>query len=676
MDLPKFHPNERVDLGDVEFLSDGQLGEFQRLFNNLVTGDATTRILDGFTWTIQSSTVLQVALGKAVLAENRNAAIRYGQLVGGGAPLEGVATQNVSFSGLAIGTWGVFVRFVYGDGAVQNRAFWDTITDLEEIQAVNTRKVAGWQIAVAQNAPGAEWYKVVDVAWDGANLNTSTFTDRRAFLFEGPADSSPQTFRPTWGGGSDRNAARATNGVKTLERFASAVLKKIEEIQSDTPTTRWWDAPAEPLSKKVSRFGDLTLAGNYSIAGNLTMTGSSPDILTQFSSVGVGPTLRYEFTGNPASYYWQFSYSQLDGEASYDVGPGIDGLRGHRWTTNGTTRMELHPTAGGGLEVYVNAAITGSLTVSSTVGVNGLLSANSSLDVTSGTLNALNGVESHLWEKVTLGEGALGSHTEAFKARMTAKFFGTHYNAAPFRFGYTKLLSLDGVGANTNGEPSTAMYADSSGGLVFATNAVWNPATGQWSQPAANESIRIRIGGGVFEVQTRESGSAAWNDEDWGGGFAGAYWDCGSDHKPRLISVGSAEFSGHIQAGAPPAAPQRSALYSDNVVQGWATLICDGAGGITIQESFNVSGASINVNNDIVVSWDTDLVANKYGCVVTELINPAGTDGSEGLAFAVRSNTAGSAVIAASRWTGGVLAAVNFATGPFRLTVIAIGTRF
>src|SRR3990172_3828572 len=263
MDLPKFHPNERVDLGDIEFLSSGQLGEFQRGFTNLIVGEATKRIIDGFTFTITSPTVLQIALGKAVLADNRNAVIRYGQLVGGGFPVEGVALQNVSFSGLPVLTHGVYARFVYGDAAVSNRAFWDTLTDVEEIQAVNTRKIAGWQVTVSKNDPGSEWSKLCDVAWDGANLNTSVITDKRTFLFEGPADSTPQTFRPTWGGGSDRSAARATNGVKTLERFASAVLKKIEEIQSDTPATRWWDAPVEPLSKKVSRFGDANMAGDY-----------------------------------------------------------------------------------------------------------------------------------------------------------------------------------------------------------------------------------------------------------------------------------------------------------------------------------------------------------------------------------------------------------------------------
>jgi hypothetical protein len=276
MDLPKFHPNERVDLGDIEFLSTGQLGEFQRLQTNLIVGEAVKRILDGFSFAIFSPTVMTISFGKAILAENRQTAVRYGQLVGGGSPVEGVASQNVSFSGIAA-AYSVFVRFVYGDGVQSNRAFWDTILAQEEVQAVNTRKVAGWQaiVALTVNDPGADWLRIVDIAWDGSALGSSVITDKRTFLFEGPADSTPQSFRPTWGGGADRNAARATNGVKTLERFASAVLKKIEEIQSDTPTTRWWDAPVEPLSKKVSRFGDLLLVGNYKITGGFEVDGGT-----------------------------------------------------------------------------------------------------------------------------------------------------------------------------------------------------------------------------------------------------------------------------------------------------------------------------------------------------------------------------------------------------------------
>jgi hypothetical protein len=265
VDLVKLHPNERVDLGDVEFLATSPLNDFQRHMRDLVVGDGVMRILDGFTWSTLGN-VLTVVKGKAALTENRDA-----QLLGGHLTSEGVASLTSDFTGLPADAYGIWVRFAYADGSIANRVFWDPLVDLSTVQAVDTRKIAGWQLARTLDAqsPGGEWYKVATVNW---SAGFTSIVDHRAFLFEGPADSSPQTFRPSWGGGTDRNTDRATYGVKTLERFASAVLKKIEELQSSTAATRWWEAPPESLDRKVSRFGDLTLAGNYKITGDLEVT--------------------------------------------------------------------------------------------------------------------------------------------------------------------------------------------------------------------------------------------------------------------------------------------------------------------------------------------------------------------------------------------------------------------
>lgn len=429
MDLPKFHPNERVDLGDVEFISDGQLGEHQRLLSNLIVGDATKRVIDGFGFTIASATALSIAFGKAVFAENRLATVRYGQLVGGGLPLEGVATQNVSFSGLAAAPYGVYVRFVYGDGTLGNRAFWDTTAALEEIQAVPTRKVAGWQSLVAAASPGDEWSKLCDVVWNAADLNTSTITDARVFMFEGPANSSPQTFRPTWGAGNDRNAARATYGVKTLERFASAVLKKLEELQSDTAATRWWTAPVEPLDKKVSRYGDLTLTGNYQITGGLTTTGevsanggvtvgtslsleasvdvvpsgasnigtagqrlttlftkrwdvadASPVLDVEDTSGATAAKIHFFKTGFEGTQFFDVGYEAGAGIARYTTGGGGTALGKHLWTVSGVGVMSIDGT---NLVVSVadaqftgNAAVLGALNVTGIATVGGLIASD------------------------------------------------------------------------------------------------------------------------------------------------------------------------------------------------------------------------------------------------------------------------------------------------------------
>lgn len=252
-DFPQFFPNERVDIRDVEAVSLFGVLDAQR--QNAALISSSPRVLDGFAFS-GTGTTMTVTLGKALVAELRDSVAVQGQLMS-----EGAASRTVSFSGLAVGTYGVWVRFIYSDGAVDNRAFWNALLSAEQIQAVATRKVADWQISVSGSSPGPDWYKVVDVAWDGSALSTSTKTDRRTFLFEGPADNS---YQPTWGGGNDRNADRGLHGVKDLERFASYVNKKFQDIQG---TQRYWEVPTQSLQDKLSRFGDGAVNGNYAWTG-------------------------------------------------------------------------------------------------------------------------------------------------------------------------------------------------------------------------------------------------------------------------------------------------------------------------------------------------------------------------------------------------------------------------
>lgn len=266
MQKVKFHPSERIDLTDVEALSDNFHDEHQRVFEDLVVGDGKMRIIDSFNKTTVGADVFRVTLGKAIFAEVRNAGVRYGQLI---SDADGLATQDISFAGAGAATYDIFVRFTLGDGDDGNRAFWDVAGSIEVIQLVPTRKKPGWEITrvVQGNSPGTEWYRIWSVVWDGAAFGT--ITDRRVYLFEGDAAAS---FAPDWGGGNDRNADRATYGVKTLERFASAVLQCIKDIKSASGA--WYAVPTERLDQKVSRNGDLTLNGNYKITGNLTMAGN------------------------------------------------------------------------------------------------------------------------------------------------------------------------------------------------------------------------------------------------------------------------------------------------------------------------------------------------------------------------------------------------------------------
>ncbi len=105
--------------------------------------------------------------------------------------------------------------------------------------------------------------------------------------------------------------------MKTLDSFAQAVLKKIEEIQSST--ARWYSATVEPLDKKVSRFGDLTLAGNYQIDGFLNIAaggfGTEPNPAIH---KGIKIVAAAAATGRPNPLY----FLHADGEAD----PSQDGI--------------------------------------------------------------------------------------------------------------------------------------------------------------------------------------------------------------------------------------------------------------------------------------------------------------------------------------------------------------
>lgn len=314
MDLPKFHANERVDIGDIEFLSSGILGEFQRSFAAVISGSAL-RVVDGFAVTNGDATHVTVTRGVAgsiIAAQNASGTTIHGQLLSEGA----ADVQTTSLAGLTAATYGVWVRFVYGDGDEANRVFWDQADGEEKIQLVTTRQKADWRLQVAVAAPGSEWILLANAVWNGAAI--TSLVDKRAFLFEGPADSTP-AFTPSWGTGTnDRNANRALYGVKTLERFAEATLKKIEEIQSSS--ARWWDATVEPLDKKVSRFGDLTLTGNYSIAGILNITGTNPQQKFPIGSpTGIGKLHFYD-AGAEATQFFDFGYDAGANYAFFNTG--------------------------------------------------------------------------------------------------------------------------------------------------------------------------------------------------------------------------------------------------------------------------------------------------------------------------------------------------------------------
>lgn len=264
VDIVKWHPNERVDRVDLDFLTAAFAAADKSFMYGAVAGlepaqsptpDVTERggvVIDGWTYTTQLGDVLRIARGLA---------LSQGRLFGSSGPLH----VDVPFAPLGAATYDVWVRPIYVDGETANRAFIDPGALTQRIRAVPTRRVDSWQATARVSSlgrPGDEWVRVARVVWNATSLGTSTITDYRNLLFEGNIANGPE-----YSALISRSSNRAANGVRTLHGFAMSVLQKLEEIQGH----QWYTAPPEELNKKVSRFGDASLVGDYTIDGNLTV---------------------------------------------------------------------------------------------------------------------------------------------------------------------------------------------------------------------------------------------------------------------------------------------------------------------------------------------------------------------------------------------------------------------
>ncbi len=202
--IVRYHPNERVDLGDLEAMQTVIVDEHQR-WSNALFATGVNRILDGFTRSGAAAS-MTITLGKAIVAEVRGAATKFGQLL-----TEGLASQNVDFTGKPVATHGVWIRFVYADGEKANRFFWDDTVDEERVRLVNTRQVAGWNVTISTASPGAEWLQLYSVAWDGSRSQ-----HRQSPTSDDSSSRGPPTPRPR----SPPRGARATIATRTAPRTA------------------------------------------------------------------------------------------------------------------------------------------------------------------------------------------------------------------------------------------------------------------------------------------------------------------------------------------------------------------------------------------------------------------------------------------------------------------------
>lgn len=254
MRVVKWSPQERVDLPDLAATSFLAIGEFRRTIRETLLGVDENRILRGFeveasavpdaliTVKLNDAGTLSVAVG----AENLGN-ITHGQLIGGvddAARNEGNAQQTLDFTGQPNATYTVQMRFVYADGANDNRAFWADATDSEFVASSDTRYLPGFELRLS-GAASAEWIDLASVVWGGSTITAGNITDLRSFAMEGVTPYE-QTTQAGTGGMPDfsRLATRGDTsvGLNALWGVVRALGRQIQDIkgEDDSGNWNWW----------------------------------------------------------------------------------------------------------------------------------------------------------------------------------------------------------------------------------------------------------------------------------------------------------------------------------------------------------------------------------------------------------------------------------------------------
>ncbi len=255
-DTLRTEANERVDLGDYQFQSgEGQARFAEQTPGQMLTDPSGKRawILDGFAIDNPSGNQIRVTKGRAILSRREGGIVTHGMVT-----TEGDATKIIDTTAFTAVVHGIFIRFEFVDGDLLGRVFWNASTLSELIQNIYTRRKANWSMRIEQTNPGAEWFKIGEV---DLSVGPGSITDQRDFYFEGVVSAS---FANTWGGGTDRNSARAVNGIKDLQEFTAAVRTLFEQLRPSG--ARWWDDRGLDVIGVLS--GEAGVTGRGAAVGN------------------------------------------------------------------------------------------------------------------------------------------------------------------------------------------------------------------------------------------------------------------------------------------------------------------------------------------------------------------------------------------------------------------------
>lgn len=253
-DIVKFLPNERVDVGDAEAIQRNVLTDHRAQMKSLVFGSVVTasglrRVVTPFVISPQGTpdATADISAGVAIAAELLPDSTReYGVIFGN----EVQATQTLDWTGQPSGTYGVYVRYTNSPGKVGARVFWNSTSNDEDVDAVETRYVVDWDVSYSSGgSPGDEWVYVGDVFWDGGTpgeIETADITVDPHLMFEGDAGAS---YAQEWGdGANDRNADRVTHGAHDLYTWVQGVRRQLSDIIGG----EWYTAITTSLNTHVA----------------------------------------------------------------------------------------------------------------------------------------------------------------------------------------------------------------------------------------------------------------------------------------------------------------------------------------------------------------------------------------------------------------------------------------
>lgn len=310
MRIVRFSPQERVDLPDLSAMSFLPLGEFRRLMRGVILGPGAGSathdnfVIRGFaaeasavpdalvTVRLVPSTGGGRPLGFAVGGEDLSSRIDFGQLIGGedqAGQTEGNAQATLDFTGQPNGTYRLQMRFIYGAGVNDNRAFWDAGTNSEFIAAENTRYLPAYELGIATSPTslGDDWIPLADVVWAGATISPGDITDVREFLFEGTAGAFDAASQGAAGGMADfsRSSDRAANGLNEVYPALRGIARQIQDIKGPDSSGgfNWYGRPQRP-------YDPTSLL-------NAEQTKHLPSVDTVTYTVGDGATTFGDFNG-------------------------------------------------------------------------------------------------------------------------------------------------------------------------------------------------------------------------------------------------------------------------------------------------------------------------------------------------------------------------------------------